>query len=227
MTVCYRTDKPLTRQHASGPYNHAAAHEKSPLLSAGFCGEAGIRTLGPSKGSTVFETAPFDHSGTSPIFQHVAVVLSVERICKDTSFFPFTQLFFRTQHVFLPPNTPLPLRHQKKTSPANDCNNEPYEPAKSIRHPCPRTSAARRPTARDHDKTPRRKALPFHSPRLSAHPTNPKNSPCRNNTSARATRRTAEIGNAAFKRLKGLLWKAVMLNLFQHLIPEVKGLKGY
>ena len=31
-----------------------------------FCGEAGIRTLGPASWSTVFETAPFDHSGTSP-----------------------------------------------------------------------------------------------------------------------------------------------------------------
>ncbi len=32
-------------------------------------GEAGIRTLGTRKGSTVFETAPFDHSGTSPTTQ--------------------------------------------------------------------------------------------------------------------------------------------------------------
>ncbi len=29
-------------------------------------GEGGIRTHGPRKRSTVFETAPFDHSGTSP-----------------------------------------------------------------------------------------------------------------------------------------------------------------
>ncbi len=29
-------------------------------------GETGIRTLGPLAGTTVFETAPFDHSGTSP-----------------------------------------------------------------------------------------------------------------------------------------------------------------
>ena len=29
-------------------------------------GETGIRTLGPREGSTVFETAPFDRSGTSP-----------------------------------------------------------------------------------------------------------------------------------------------------------------
>ena len=31
------------------------------------CGERGIRTLGPLMRSTVFETAPFDHSGISPI----------------------------------------------------------------------------------------------------------------------------------------------------------------
>ena len=31
------------------------------------CGKAGIRTLGTRKGTTVFETAPIDHSGTSPI----------------------------------------------------------------------------------------------------------------------------------------------------------------
>ncbi len=30
-------------------------------------GEAGIRTLGTREGSTVFETAPIDHSGTSPV----------------------------------------------------------------------------------------------------------------------------------------------------------------
>ena len=29
-------------------------------------GEGGIRTHGARKGTTVFETAPFDHSGTSP-----------------------------------------------------------------------------------------------------------------------------------------------------------------
>ena len=31
------------------------------------CGETGIRTLGSQKGSTVFETAPFDRSGISPV----------------------------------------------------------------------------------------------------------------------------------------------------------------
>lgn len=31
-------------------------------------GEGGIRTLGDLAATTVFETAPIDHSGTSPIF---------------------------------------------------------------------------------------------------------------------------------------------------------------
>ena len=30
-------------------------------------GEGGIRTLGPASGTTVFETAPINHSGTSPL----------------------------------------------------------------------------------------------------------------------------------------------------------------
>lgn len=30
------------------------------------CGKTGIRTLGTRKGTTVFETVPFDHSGIFP-----------------------------------------------------------------------------------------------------------------------------------------------------------------
>ena len=37
-------------------------------LSDPFCGEGGIRTHGGPKTTTVFETAPIVHSGTSPIF---------------------------------------------------------------------------------------------------------------------------------------------------------------
>jgi hypothetical protein len=40
-------------------------HKNSHLL-ADIGGETGIRTLGRLSPSTVFETAPFDHSGTSP-----------------------------------------------------------------------------------------------------------------------------------------------------------------
>ena len=39
------------------------AYESSFVVNGG---ETGIRTLGTREGSTVFETAPFDHSGTSP-----------------------------------------------------------------------------------------------------------------------------------------------------------------
>ena len=36
-----------------------------------FRGEKGIRTLGPQMWSTVFETAPIDHSGISPFLARV------------------------------------------------------------------------------------------------------------------------------------------------------------
>ncbi len=35
------------------------------------CGERGIRTPGALTRTTVFETAPFDHSGISPFFEMV------------------------------------------------------------------------------------------------------------------------------------------------------------
>ncbi len=41
-----------------------------------FCGEEGIRTPGSRKGTTVFETAPFDHSGTSPKRKQKSVISS-------------------------------------------------------------------------------------------------------------------------------------------------------
>jgi hypothetical protein len=42
----------------------------------GIGGEAGIRTLGTRKGTTVFETAPIDRSGTSPVTQAQALAVS-------------------------------------------------------------------------------------------------------------------------------------------------------
>ncbi len=41
-----------------------AEKSKYPIFICG--GETGIRTLGGLAPTTVFETAPFDHSGTSP-----------------------------------------------------------------------------------------------------------------------------------------------------------------
>lgn len=37
-------------------------------------GETGIRTLGRLAPSTVFETAPFDHSGTSPQVSELVIL---------------------------------------------------------------------------------------------------------------------------------------------------------
>ncbi len=42
----------------------AKGAKRAPLRKSG--GEGGIRTLGTRESTTVFETAPFDHSGTSP-----------------------------------------------------------------------------------------------------------------------------------------------------------------
>lgn len=42
-----------------------------PINSTVGGGETGIRTLGRLAPTTVFETAPFDHSGTSPCLFHV------------------------------------------------------------------------------------------------------------------------------------------------------------
>lgn len=38
----------------------------SPILVGLGCGKTGIRTLGTRKGTTVFETVPFDRSGIFP-----------------------------------------------------------------------------------------------------------------------------------------------------------------
>lgn len=43
-------------------------------FSSCVCGKIGIRTLGTRKGTTVFETAPFDHSG---IFPHWSVLFRI------------------------------------------------------------------------------------------------------------------------------------------------------
>ena len=51
-------------------FNTTQNIEAADTAVSGFCflsGETGIRTLGPASWSTVFETAPIDHSGISPI----------------------------------------------------------------------------------------------------------------------------------------------------------------
>ena len=44
-------------------------YKKGPLRGPFFGGEGGIRTPGPREGTTHFECAPFDHSGTSPFIR--------------------------------------------------------------------------------------------------------------------------------------------------------------
>ena len=44
---------------------HCNGNSCSELVSKG-CGKTGIRTLGTRKGTTVFETVPFDRSGIFP-----------------------------------------------------------------------------------------------------------------------------------------------------------------
>ena len=43
-------------------------------LPCKYGGETGIRTLGTRESTTVFETAPFDHSGTSPSLIYNGIV---------------------------------------------------------------------------------------------------------------------------------------------------------
>ncbi len=47
-------------------------------------GERGIRTLGTSKGTTDFESAPFDHSGISPIINRSLFCNALH--CRTTDF---------------------------------------------------------------------------------------------------------------------------------------------
>lgn len=62
-----------TLYHCATPRSENFLPQRGLLMSVGSRyqlknngGETGIRTLGTREGSTVFETAPFDHSGTSP-----------------------------------------------------------------------------------------------------------------------------------------------------------------
>jgi hypothetical protein len=60
-------------------------------------GEGGIRTLETLAGLTVFETAPFNRSGTSPLalLQEFAGVLQAERWALATECGPFPRLVSR------------------------------------------------------------------------------------------------------------------------------------
>ena len=46
------------------------SYNKKPVINRlFFCGERGIRTPGTPKGTTDFESAPFDHSGSFPLIR--------------------------------------------------------------------------------------------------------------------------------------------------------------
>ena len=49
------------------------------MCEQGIGGEGGIRTHGTRKGTTVFETVPIDHSGTSPQKVRAGSVAPTER----------------------------------------------------------------------------------------------------------------------------------------------------
>ena len=55
----------LGREHSGGK-GERSSQEEMTVFRKNHGGEGGIRTHGPLARSTVFETAPFDHSGTSP-----------------------------------------------------------------------------------------------------------------------------------------------------------------
>jgi hypothetical protein len=62
-----RFDSPLSAQfNGDGSGDRALMVGQNWPKSCHNGGEAGIRTLGTHKGTTVFETAPIDRSGTSP-----------------------------------------------------------------------------------------------------------------------------------------------------------------
>ena len=70
-----------------------------------YCGKTGIRTLEPRKGLTVFETAPFDHSGIFPKISDFRIQMSEFRFqisefrCQisDVSFLMSVFSFLRVQ----------------------------------------------------------------------------------------------------------------------------------
>jgi hypothetical protein len=59
-------------------------HEKTKRASAVLAlkgGKGGIRTLDSREAILVFETSPFNHSGTSPITLIISEILMVENAC--------------------------------------------------------------------------------------------------------------------------------------------------
>ena len=67
--LCYESDLKVDgepRLQIRRPISNKKKDAHKGHLSS-CCGKTGIRTLEPRKGLTVFETAPFDHSGIFPM----------------------------------------------------------------------------------------------------------------------------------------------------------------
>ena len=81
-------------------------------------GEGGIRTHGPLARSTVFETAPFDHSGTSPntlllrslFTDRLVVAILWEIMAEREGFEPSVELPLHTLSRRAPSATRTPLQ---------------------------------------------------------------------------------------------------------------------
>jgi hypothetical protein len=69
-----RTADPLVANEVLSQLSYIPKNNHPPLRMLFLCigGERGIRTLGAENCSTVFETAPFDHSGISPLTLHTS-----------------------------------------------------------------------------------------------------------------------------------------------------------
>ncbi len=93
MSMVFRRERHLSLSLLIFPYNKSRHFRDSSL-----CGKAGIRTLGTRKGTTVFETAPIDHSGTFPVECKIAsTALRVQSYKKNL----FTKSFADFFHAFI------------------------------------------------------------------------------------------------------------------------------
>jgi hypothetical protein len=63
--------------HPNFPHSDNKRTLSRMLESPFFCGKGGIRTLGGPEPTTVFETVPFNHSGTFPELHHTLIFLNI------------------------------------------------------------------------------------------------------------------------------------------------------
>ena len=75
-----RNDSQKTTQASDESKAYAVCCDNMRDGAQTFSGEGGIRTLGTQKGTPVFETGPFDHSGTSPTTCDRVAIIVMEPI---------------------------------------------------------------------------------------------------------------------------------------------------